>query len=232
MLETVPGIGDKYYDVFHTLEWIVTALFTVEYGLRIWSSQKPRKYIFGFYGVIDFLSIIPTFLGLIFPGAHLLAVIRTLRLLRLFRVLKLTNYTSQGNYLLHALRANRQKLAVFLFSVVMIITIIGTIMFLIEGPEHGFTSIPEGVYWAVVTVTTVGFGDITPSTGLGKFVASFTMILGYAIIAVPTGIISAEVSKMKRRKSIVCCKCKNADNDDNANYCKICGTPFSVDIDA
>lgn len=223
MLESVRHIRESMGPVLKTSEWVITTIFTVEYILRIWISKRPLRYILSFYGMVDMLSILPTFLELIFIGSHSLAVIRALRLLRLFRVLKLTRYMDQGNVIVRALWDSRRKIYVFLFGVFTVILIIGTLMYLVEGPEHGFTSIPRGVYWTIVTITTVGFGDITPLTTVGQFIASFTMILGYAVIAVPTGIVSAEMGRMQGMRR-VCPGCKHTTTDPEALYCKRCGT--------
>ncbi|MFO7880344.1 MAG: ion transporter [Bacteroidota bacterium] len=222
MLESVAEIADKYGQTLIIFEYIVTGLFTIEYVLRILSSRKTQKYVFSFYGIVDFLAILPTFLGLIFTGTHSLAIIRSLRLLRLFRVFKLTRYMSHGNIILKALRDSWAKVSVFLFGVIMVILVVGTVMYLIEGPEHGFDSIPRGIYWTIVTVTTVGFGDITPQTTLGQFIASFTMILGYSIIAVPTGIVTVEMAR-KKQKGKTCPHCDKEGHDKDAEFCKYCG---------
>lgn len=213
-------------------EWIVTILFTIEYALRIWIVEKPRKYIFSFFGIIDLLSILPTFIGIFFSGTQMLLVIRSLRLLRIFRVLKLTRYVNEASVLWSALAAGRNKIGVFFFAILILITILGTVMYLIESPVNdGFKSIPESIYWSVVTLTTVGYGDIVPVTAFGKFVAGFIMILGYAIIAVPTGIVTSELAKEARSKTptntLVCAACLSDDHDDEARHCKHCGLKLS-----
>ncbi|MDD2636936.1 MAG: ion transporter, partial [Bacteroidales bacterium] len=204
------------------IEWIITGLFTIEYGLRIWVLNKKSKYIFSFYGLVDLLAILPSFIGLFIAGTHLLTVIRTLRLLRIFSIFQLSNYTKQGNIIIKSITNSWSKISVFLLSVFVIITVIGTLMYLIEGAENGFTSIPISIYWTIVTITTVGYGDISPLTPTGQFIASFTMIIGYAIIAVPTGIITAETLNTQN-KTIKCFKCSCNENDEDSNYCKICG---------
>lgn len=229
MLESVVSINVKYGEYLEYLEWIITGIFTLEYLLRIWISKKPLKYIFSFYGIIDFLSILPTFMEVIFVGSHSFAIIRSLRLLRLFRVFKLTRYMHQGNIIIQALRDSWAKISVFLFGVITIILVIGTAMYMVEGPEHGFSSIPQGVYWTIVTVTTVGYGDIIPQTTIGQFIASFTMILGYAIIAVPTGIVTVEMGKRKDKKR-TCPHCNATNLDKDAKFCQNCGKPLSDDI--
>lgn len=224
MLNSVQSFHEQYGFWFLLVEWIITLLFTVEYALRIWVVKSTRKYVFSFYGIIDFLSILPTYLSFVFVGSHYLMVIRMLRLLRIFRVLKLARYIGASNSLLLAAKNSRRKIIVFLEVVIIIVVIMGALMYLIEGPENGFTSIPKSVYWAIVTITTVGYGDIAPQTIIGQTMASILMITGFAIIAVPTGIITSEISRAKERKNTqVCSKCQFADHDDNALYCKKCG---------
>lgn len=227
LLESVNGIQEQHGIFFKYLEWIITILFTVEYFIRIWVVRHPRKFIFSFYGMIDFLSFLPSYLGLIFTGAHGLMVIRALRLLRVFRVLKLNRYVNESNYLVKALVASRFKISIFLYAVIMLIIIIGALMYLVEGKQHGFDSIPRSMYWVVVTITTVGFGDITPETTLGQFIASFIMILGYAIIAVPTGIVTAEMGRAKKtavdQRLYTCQSCQHTEHDADAKFCKKCG---------
>jgi voltage-gated potassium channel len=226
VLESVPRYNEEYGSFLRILEWGITVIFTIEYIFRILISRFPRKYIFSFYGIIDLLSVIPTYLSLFFIGAQGLIVIRAIRLLRVFRILKLTRYTNEGAIIMQALRASRVKISVFLFAILMIIIIIGTLMYLVEGEEGGFTSIPASIYWAIVTLTTVGYGDITPQTDLGKFISGLVMILGYAIIAVPTGIVTAELSFGYRRppKKDQCKICGNTDIDSDAEFCKKCGS--------
>ncbi|NNF01678.1 MAG: ion transporter [Bacteroidia bacterium] len=234
ILESVDEIGTKYRTLLHVLEWIFTILFTIEYALRIWVVQKPWKYIFSFYGLVDLLAILPTYLSLIFTGGQFLMAIRILRLLRIFRIFKLVRFIKESRVLAAALRASRHKIAVFLGTVLVSVVIMGTVMYMIEGPEHGFTSIPRGIYWAIVTLTTVGFGDIYPQTVFGQFVASFIMIMGYAIIAVPTGIVTSELARQKpvQLNTQVCPSCAHAKHDDDAVHCKKCGAelnPETVD---
>jgi len=225
ILESIPAFNARFGGPLHQIEWIITIIFTLEYMARIWSHPKPINYIFSFYGIIDFLAIIPTYLDVIFAGAMTLAVIRGLRLLRIFRILKITRYSREGRIIVEALKASRVKILVFLFAVVMVVLIIGTLMYLIEGKDSGFTSIPAGIYWAIVTLTTVGFGDITPVTTLGKFIASFVMILGYGVIAVPTGIVTFEIASSIKtvRENRICEHCGHGTHDADANYCKSCG---------
>ncbi len=226
MLESIRSINEQYGEPLKILEWIVTIFFSLEYILRIWISKRKWSYIFSFFGLVDLLSLIPTYLSLFITGTGGLIVIRALRLLRVFRILKLTRYTKQARFIVSSLKESRHKLSVFLFAILTIVTILGTVMYLIEGEENGFTSIPESIYWAIVTLTTVGYGDMTPSTDLGRFISSFVMILGYTIIAVPTGIIVSDMnSKMNRkRKSIICPKCLKFSHDEEANYCDACGS--------
>jgi voltage-gated potassium channel len=229
LLDSVVSLDKQYGKLFNTIEWILTFLFTLEYVLRIYSARKPTKYIVSFYGVIDLLAILPSYLSLVLVGSHYLVVIRILRLLRVFRVLKLARFIGAANNLRAALRSSRAKIIVFMEVVLTIVVIIGSVMYLIEGPEHGFTNIPRSIYWAIVTITTVGYGDIAPQTPFGQILASLLMITGYAIIAVPTGIISHEMSKVSKqnKETIECPRCGNVDNDENARYCKVCGERLS-----
>lgn len=224
MLESVQALHVKFADIFFYVEWTITILFTIEYLLRVWSTKTPLRYVLSFWGVVDLLAILPSYLELINFGFHYLLAVRILRLLRVFRVLKLVRLNREAQMLLLAMRGSSYKIIVFLTAVVSIMVLLGTIMYVIEGGENGFTSIPQSIYWAIVTVTTVGFGDIVPQTILGKFLSSIAMILGYAIIAVPTGIISVEIAKQKSVDK-VCEVCKH-DNPDDANYCNQCGLKF------
>ncbi|MEN8857995.1 MAG: ion transporter [Flavobacteriaceae bacterium] len=224
MLESVQSINDEYGELLNIGEWIITGLFSIEYILRIISIKKPWKYIFSFYGVIDFLSTIPKYLSLILVGSHNLAALRALRLLRVFRILKVTRYIGESNRLLIALKSSRAKIAVFLFFVLILCIILGTIMYMIEGAENGFTSIPRSVYWAIVTLTTVGYGDIAPGTPLGQLIASAIMILGYAIIAIPTGIVGSEMMKNNIQTNTQACQnCLRDKHRDDADFCYHCG---------
>jgi len=238
MLESVPSLGKKYETVFYTAEWIVTIFFTVEYILRVITINKPTKYIFSFYGIIDFLSTIPLYLTFFFGGFSALLAVRSLRLLRVFRILKVTRYIGAADKLSKAIKASGPKIAVFLFAVMVVSIIFGTIMYLVEGPEHGFDSIPKSIYWCIVTLTTVGFGDIAPVTPLGQFIATIIMVMGYGIIAVPTGIVSAEYAQdLKKeegnipknspnRKHVntqVCQNCLCKEHHDDAQFCNKCG---------
>jgi len=225
MLDSVKDISEFMGNWFLYLEWIFTIIFTIEYIVRIIVSRKRVKYIRSFYGIIDLLSILPTYLSLVLAGSHFLIIIRILRMLRVFRILKLSRYLKASEVLAVSLKQSKYKIIVFLEVVLATVVIMGSLMYLIEGPAHGFTSIPRGIYWAIVTLTTVGFGDITPDTILGQFVASIIMIMGYSIIAVPTGIISAEMMKASNLSSgdQKCDECQTVIHDDDAAYCKHCG---------
>ncbi|MGM5471054.1 ion transporter [Flavobacteriaceae bacterium LMO-SS05] len=237
MLESVESIDNSYHDILNISEWIITILFSIEYIARIISVNKPLKYITSFYGIIDLLSTVPKYISLILVGTNALVALRALRLLRIFRILKLARYLGASNNLVQALKASRAKIAVFLFVVVIVSIILGSIMYIVEGEKNGFTNIPKSVYWCIVTLTTVGFGDITPSTPLGQFIASLVMILGYGIIAVPTGIVSAEYTshlkqKDKTKKPKIpkipsntqsCSNCLTEKHQDKAKFCYKCG---------
>lgn len=227
MLESVGTIRDRYFHELKIIEWIVTGVFTIEYFTRIWLVRRPIKYITSFYGIIDLLAILPTYLSIFFTVGHSLMVIRALRLLRIFRILKLSQYTKAGRYILNAIWSNREKIGIFFVFVITLSVIIGTIMYLIEGEANGFTDIPTSIYWAIVTLTTVGYGDIAPVTGLGKFFASLVMILGYAIIAVPTGIVTASLIIKSNTNTQVCSNCFYDKHDDDALFCKRCGNSLN-----
>ena len=223
-LDSIPRYNQEYQDLFYNIEWFFTILFTIEYFMRIYCIKKPFNYMRSFFGIIDLLSIVPTYISILIPSTRFLGVIRILRVLRIFRILKLINYISEANVLMDAIVSSRRKITVFIFFLLAMVTIFGSIMYLIEGQENGFTSIPRSMYWAIVTITTVGYGDISPGTNLGQFISSFVMILGYATIAVPTGIISAEYTAMKQKfNSITCNECSSEDHDDDAQFCKACG---------
>ena len=222
-LESVASFRDKYIAAIHIIEWTFTILFTLEYALRIYSSKKPLSYIFSFYGLIDFIAFIPNYLSIFFPGAQYLMVIRALRLLRVFRILKLSRFINEGNVLKNALKASMHKITVFLASVITMVTIIGTLMYIIEGEGSGFTNIPVSIYWAIVTITTVGYGDISPESPLGQFLASILMIIGYGIIAVPTGIVTVAMAKATEESKEKCPECSSPIYPDKANFCSNCG---------
>lgn len=226
MLESVPDLGIRYSFEFYTLEWLLTFIFTIEYLIRIWISPKPLKYIISFWGIIDLLSIIPTYLSLFTEGYHYLLVVRIFRLLRIFRILKLVRFSTEAQGLITALKSSLYKISIFFTAVLTIVTLMGTIMYVVEGGEEGFTSIPQSIYWAIVTITTVGYGDLVPHTILGKFLSSAAMIIGYAIIAVPTGIVTVAMSKAK--DVTLECKACGTNNDIEANYCRHCGTKFEL----
>ena len=242
MLETVPGIHARYGTALLVVEWFFTLLFTAEYALRLLCVRRPVRYARSFFGVVDLLAILPTYLSLFIVGAQSLVVIRALRLLRIFRILKLPEYYGQAGLLMMALRASRQKIVVFVASVLMIVVIVGALMYLVEGPEHGFTSIPAGVYWAAVTITTVGYGDIAPQTPVGRILAVALMLTGYGIIAVPTGIVTAEMIGIERKggaevvsgrsRRRVCPDCGAREHDFDARYCKLCGNVLEESTDA
>ncbi|MEQ6124134.1 ion transporter [Pseudotenacibaculum sp. MALMAid0570] len=228
MLESVESINQKYGKFLDIAEWVITILFSIEYILRIICIKKPLKYVFSFYGIIDLLSTIPKYISLVLVGSHNLAALRALRLLRVFRILKLARYIGESNRLLVALRASRAKIAVFLFFVLILCIILGTIMYMVEGSENGFTSIPRSVYWAIVTLTTVGYGDIAPGTPLGQLIASAIMILGYAIIAIPTGIVGSEMVKnIIHTNTQACPNCLKENHQDGAEFCYHCGNKLN-----
>jgi len=226
MLDSVNAVKIQYGGLLYTIEWIFTILFTVEYILRLICVARPFMYAKSFFGIVDLLAIVPTYLSMLLPGSQYLLVIRLLRVLRIFRVLKLVYYLGEASVLIEALRARRRKSAVFLFVVFTIVIIVGSLMYLIESEESGFTSIPRSVYWAIVTLTTVGYGDISPKTSLGQALAALVMILGFSIIAVPTGIVTAEITQamgQKRVSTQACPECSSEGHEIDAVYCKFCG---------
>ncbi|MFC2152908.1 ion transporter [Bacteroidota bacterium] len=223
IFESLKALRSEYSTFFIYTEWFFTMLFTVEYFIRIWISPKPFKYIFSYLGIIDFLSIIPTYISLALTGTHYLIVIRAIRLLRVFRIFKLNYFLGQGELIAIAIKASFRKIGVFLFAILNIVVIIGAVMYVVEGEANGFDSIPRSIYWAIVTITTVGYGDISPQTPLGQFISSIIMIMGYAIIAVPTGIVSAEITKQSyTREKLKCQKCGNEIKLSD-KYCSNCG---------
>ncbi len=226
ILDSVTAIRMQYGLYLVYMEWFFTILFTIEFIARVITIGKPLRYIFSFFGLVDIFSILPTYLSLVVPGSRYLLVIRSLRLIRIFRIFKLTRYLSEGDTLLSALRASRYKVTVFLGTVATLVIIMGTLMYIVEGAEHGFTSIPRGIYWAIVTLTTVGYGDIAPRTIFGQFLASIIMIMGYGIIAVPTGIVTAELAGIKAKSTVTtqsCPECSKQGHDPDASHCKFCG---------
>ena len=229
MLESVREIREAYDDVFFVLEWFFTVLFTIEYLLRLFITIKPKKYAFSFFGIIDLLATLPTYLTLFVAGGSYLVVIRSIRLLRIFRILKLGRYLREASVLTNALAASRHKILVFLGAVFTLAMIMGTLMYMIEGGESGFTSIPRSIYWAIVTITTVGYGDIAPQTIFGQVIASMLMLMGYAIIAVPTGIVTSEMVQAENERKETdaskrkCNECGKSGHEPHAKYCNNCG---------
>jgi voltage-gated potassium channel len=225
VLDTVPALHVHAPRVFLALEWGFTLLFTAEYLLRLWIVDRPARYARSFYGVIDLLAILPTWLSLLFPGSQYLAIVRILRILRVFRILKMARYLGEAGVLAGALRRSARKIVVFVFVMLTIVTVFGGVMYVVEGPEHGFTSIPTAMYWAIVTVATVGYGDIAPGTPLGRFIASCLILVGYGMIAVPTGIYTAEIAQGLRgaRRATPCARCALHDHEADALHCRRCG---------
>lgn len=227
ILESVSSLRANYHDFFFSVEWFFTIVFTIEYILRVSTSPKPWKYISSFYGIIDLLAILPSYMALLFDTSTFLLTLRALRLLRMFRVFKLGRYVKESAVLVKALQLSIHKIIVFFGAVLTLVLILGSFLYMIEGEENGFTSIPQSIYWAIVTITTVGYGDIAPATVLGKILASIAMLTGYSIIAVPTGIISVEISKaVKSGRAMASKKCEgcgHSEHDSDATYCKICG---------
>ncbi len=231
MLESIDDLNAKYHNLFYTLEWIFTVFFTIEYALRLYSVAKPIKYATSFFGVIDLLAILPSYLGLFIASTHAqyLLSIRALRLFRIFRIFKLTKFLKQSQVITRALRESKEKIFVFLVFILLAVTIIGSVLHLVEGDSNpDFANIPVSIYWAIVTLTTVGYGDISPITPLGQFLAAIVMIMGYAVIAVPTGIVSSELMKASENDNThntqACKSCSKEGHDDDAEYCKHCGT--------
>ena len=225
MLESVASIKAEYGEVLFIAEWSFTILFSLEYLLRLYSIGHPTLYARSFYGIVDLVSILPTFLSLVFPGSQYFITIRLLRMLRVFRVLKFVQYLGEANQLAEAMKASRKKILVFLLAVLIIVVIVGSLMYVIEGEENGFVNIPQSIYWAIVTLTTVGYGDISPQTPIGQILASMIMIVGYGIIAVPTGIVTAEFARNKNEKfsTQACPSCAAEGHDHDAKHCKHCG---------
>lgn len=230
--DTVPSWHALFNRLFLTLEWCFTLLFTLEYLCRLLVVRRPFRYGMSFFGIIDLLSILPTYLSLLFSGAQYLLVIRIFRILRIFRVLKLIRYVDEAGSLMQALVGAKRKILIFVMFVMTIVVIFGALMYLIEGPEHGFHSIPEGMYWAIVTMATVGFGDISPETTVGRFLTSILILIGYAVIAVPTGIYTAELQKGKKNAALHCDRCGLDEHHDQARYCHRCGAKLSTELSA
>ena len=227
MLESVSSYYIKYHEQFYIAEWVITIFFSIEYLLRIVTIDKPRRYIFSFYGIVDLLSTIPSYVIFFVGGSNMFLAVRALRLLRVFRILKITRYIGESQKLTNALKNSRAKISIFLFAVLIVCIITGTLMYLVEGPDNGFTNIPISIYWCIVTLTTVGFGDIHPLTPLGRFIASFIMIIGYGVIAVPTGIVGAEISKDMNKPIdqdlITCGSCGEKEHKKSSEFCHKCG---------
>ncbi|MCW8327508.1 ion transporter [Photobacterium sp. SDRW27] len=225
ILSSVRDVETQYSNLLFVMEWVFTILFTIEYILRLYCSPKPWAYARSFYGVIDLIAILPSFIAFLFPGSNYLLIVRLIRVMRIFRVLKLTRFLKDSNILLRSLLMAQRKILVFFSTVAILVTVLGSLLFVIEGPGNGFTSIPKSIYWAIVTITTVGYGDIIPQTDLGKALAAFTMLLGYSILAVPTGIITAEISQeMKiQRELLRCINCATGGHETDANFCRHCG---------
>ena len=236
MLESIEHINAQHHDLLYALEWGFTIVFTVEYALRLYCSDKPLKYARSFFGVVDLLSVVPTYISVFVPGAQALIIIRLLRIIRVFRVFKLVKFTAASSKIWDALVLARPKITVFLVTVLALVTVLGSLMYLVEGAEHGFDSIPRSIYWAIVTLTTVGYGDIAPETPMGQFIAAIVMIIGYGIIAVPTGIVTAEMTYLEglanqqssRPQEPLVCDCGDSMHAAEATYCKSCGCKLSV----
>lgn len=224
VLDSIEEINNVYGRELYLIEWFFTIMFTIEYLLRIYSLRRPLEFMVSFYGIIDLAAVLPTYLSLFVPGTQYLLVIRILRVLRVFRILKIVRYISEASMLKQALKASKRKIVIFLFFVLASVVILGSMMYLIEGRENGFTSIPVSIYWSIVTLTTVGYGDISPQTPLGQILASVIMILGYGIIAVPTGIVTSEMTNIRRGTNTQSCpSCGKEGHDDDADHCKYCG---------
>lgn len=228
LLDTVPDIHARYGMQLYVLEWFFTLSFTAEYALRLWSINNRALYARSFYGLVDLASILPTYLSLFIPGAQSFLVIRILRVLRVFRVLRLVQFVGEGEMLMTALANSRRKITVFILTVLAMVVVFGSLMYVIEGPDTGFTSIPKSIYWAIVTLTTVGYGDLTPETSLGQAVASMVMIMGYGVIAVPTGIVTMELGEASRARANTrtCKECSAEGHRQEASFCFRCGSPL------
>lgn len=229
ILESIPSVAAIYGKQLHHLEWGITIWFTIEYLMRLITARQPFKYAIGFYGIIDLLAVLPTYLSLFFVGSQALLVFRAFRFLRIFRVFKLMRFVSEASVLMVALRASRQKITIFMCAVLAIALVMGTLMYMIEGDNSQFDSIPTGIYWAIVTMTTVGYGDVAPHSVMGKFVASILMLLGYSIIAIPTGIVSVEIAEASRtgKELRVCTACSRSGHAADALFCRFCGVKIS-----
>lgn len=231
MLESIEALAEPYQYILRIGEWLFTAIFTLEYLVRLYCTSRPLRYATSFYGIIDLLSVLPSYLSLLFPGANFLVIVRLLRVLRVFRVLKLVRYLSEANVLLRSLMMARRKIVIFFFSVLVLSIIFGSLMYVVEGRNAGFSSIPKSVYWTIVTITTVGYGDITPQSPMGQFIAALAMLTGYSIIAVPTGILTAELSQeiQRERGRRKCIRCKHGVHEAEAYFCNRCGEMLPLD---
>jgi voltage-gated potassium channel len=228
MLDSVPSLNGSFSLEFYLIEWVFTLLFTIEYIIRVSVHPQRSKYVFSFWGLVDLLAILPAYLSLLFVGSQYFIIVRVFRLLRVFRILRLVQFNREAYVLINALRASTFKISIFLSTVITIVVLLGTIMYVVESPENGFTSIPQSIYWAVITITTVGYGDVVPVTVLGKFISSFAMIIGYAIIAVPTGIVTVEMTKSSQQKKA--CPTCDFKNNPQANYCNNCGSKLELNV--
>ena len=233
ILESIPTVNQQYHTQFRNMEWVYTVLFTIEFLLRIWVSPKSKRYLFSFFGMVDLISVLPTYLSLFISGTQYFLVIRVLRLLRIARIFKLSHFIKEGQVLTTALRASLPKILVFIGTVLTMVVIIGSVMYVVEGGKHGFTSIPKSIYWAIVTLTTVGYGDIAPQTSLGQFLAAVVMLLGYGIIAIPTGIVTVEMANINRvpgpgpgQSAVFCSHCLKQNHEPGAKFCNACGSPL------
>jgi len=235
MLDSVPWIAARYRGVFHALEWIFTSFFTIEYVVRLACVRRPLAYARSFFGIVDLLAVLPTYISTFVPELAALIDVRVLRLLRVFRVLKLGQYLDEFQFLAQAFADSRRKILVFLTAVFVAVVVGGTVMYVVEGPQNGFSSIPISVYWAVTTMTTVGFGDITPKTDFGRLIASFMMLLGWGVLAVPTGIVTAEMTARRTSRLVlrrICPRCGAVGHDTDAGYCRLCGAALDPDVEA
>lgn len=232
ILSSVKDVETQFSNLLFVMEWVFTLLFTVEYIARLYCSPKPWAYARSFYGVIDLIAILPSYIAFLFPGSNYLLIVRLIRVMRIFRILKLARFLKDSNILLRSLLMAQRKILVFFSTVAILVTVLGALLFVIEGPDNGFTSIPKSIYWAIVTITTVGYGDIVPQTDLGKALAAFTMLLGYSILAVPTGIITAEISQeMKTQRELIrCLNCSTSGHEADASYCKKCGAELPEQV--
>ena len=228
LVDSVSDVHREYGLILNYFEWIFTILFTIEYSLRVYCIRRVSSYVFSLYGIIDFLALIPTYLAIFLPGANVFSVIRVLRVLRIFRILKLVQFMGEADLLIKAMKSSRRKILVFLFFVINLVIILGSIMYLVEGESSGFDSIPRSIYWAIVTLTTVGYGDISPMTNLGQFIAAAIMIMGYVIIAIPTGIVATEMRFKNRRRKKICIVCNHEKQEFNAKFCNNCGAKFET----